>query len=90
MPSAPRHHAFVFKPFAFTPGAFGTTGIFGGEGISSDLAKKAADNKARSRREEKEMRAGLSDTERAVLKLQVVSPDLAGSRLISPDLLLPP
>ena len=35
-----------------------------------DLAKKAADNKARSRREEKEMRAGLSDTERAVLKLQ--------------------
>ena len=42
VPSAPRHHAFVFKPFAFTPGAFGTTGIFGGEGISSDLAKKAA------------------------------------------------
>ena len=35
-----------------------------------DLAKKAADNKARSRREEKEMRAGLDDTERAVLKLQ--------------------
>lgn len=39
VPSAPRHRAFVFKPFAFTPGGFGTSGIFG-EGIAYDLSKK--------------------------------------------------
>ena len=35
LPSAPRHGAYVSKPFAFTPGAYGTVGIFGGEGIAS-------------------------------------------------------
>ena len=42
VPSSPKHRSFVSKPFAFTPGAFGTTGIFGGEGIAGDLKKAAA------------------------------------------------
>ena len=47
--SAPRHRAFVFKPFAFTPGGFATTGIFGCEGIACDDQKaKEAKKKAGS------------------------------------------
>lgn len=37
VPAAPKHRSFVFKPFAFVPGAFGTAGIFGGEGITTDI-----------------------------------------------------
>ena len=44
--TAPKHGAYVSKPYAFVPGAFGTSGIFGGEGIASlikeDAAKAAA------------------------------------------------
>lgn len=35
LPSAPKERAYVSKPYSFMPGAFGTTGIFGGEGISA-------------------------------------------------------
>ena len=36
--AAPRHRAFVFKPYAFTPAAFGnSSSSFGGEGIPSDV-----------------------------------------------------
>jgi hypothetical protein len=33
--SSPRHGLYYFKPYCFTPGAFGTTGIFGGESSSN-------------------------------------------------------
>jgi hypothetical protein len=39
LPSAPKHGAYVSKPFAFTPGAYGTVGIFGGESITTLAAK---------------------------------------------------
>jgi len=50
VPSAPRHRSFVFKPFAFTPGGFGASGIFG-EGIEYDKqkAQKAAAGSAQTK-----------------------------------------
>lgn len=45
LPSAPKKGAYVSKPFAFTPGAYGSTGIFSGEGIAS-LAKSDARQQA--------------------------------------------
>jgi len=39
LPSAPKHGAYVSKPFAFTPGAYGAVGIFGGESITTLAAK---------------------------------------------------
>ena len=33
--SSPRHGLYYYKPYCFTPGAFGTTGIFGGESAST-------------------------------------------------------
>eukprot|EP00966_Prymnesium_polylepis_P199849 4631579-Prymnesium_polylepis.1 len=35
IPSSPRHGLFYFKPYCFTPGNFGTHGIFGSESASS-------------------------------------------------------
>lgn len=53
--TAPKHGAYVSKPYAFVPGAFGTSGIFGGEGIASlvkeDAAKAAAAKKAAEARQ---------------------------------------
>ena len=42
LPSAPREGAWVYKPYAFVPGAFGRDeqGPFGGEGISSLLRQQ--------------------------------------------------
>jgi hypothetical protein len=35
VPSSPKRDVWVFKPYAFVPGAFGEVGRFGGEGIAS-------------------------------------------------------
>ena len=55
VPSAPRHRSFVFKPYAFNPGGFGTSGIFGCEGIACDIEnqKKAAAAAAAASRHQK-------------------------------------